>query len=147
MVTKRKSSIQHDESRVGGDESATYVIPNDAICRCSLILQTSFGLVLEQCILQHVHIYIFLSYVGFSIKTVLWVWCLTMLCSSRASAVSRKVVKKEDDGRVQTEFCVFLFQIFFICNLETCCDEFNRHSLHFSNLPCGEVAEHLLTSP
>lgn len=31
MVVERKSGIQHDESRVGGDESAANVIPDNAI--------------------------------------------------------------------------------------------------------------------
>jgi hypothetical protein len=30
MVTERKLDIQHDESRVGDDESAAYVVPDDA---------------------------------------------------------------------------------------------------------------------
>ena len=30
MVTERKLDIQHDESRVGGDESVAYVVPDDA---------------------------------------------------------------------------------------------------------------------
>jgi len=49
MVVERKSDIQRDESRVGGDESRVY-----AIADVLLSLQVHFGLLSECWILRYV---------------------------------------------------------------------------------------------
>lgn len=53
MVAKRKSGI-HDRSMVRRDESASYVVPEDATVDVLSMFHMYFELVLERCTLRHV---------------------------------------------------------------------------------------------
>ena len=78
MVVEKKSCIQYDETRVGGNEYTVYSVPNDSTTDIISLLQMRFGLVSKYLILWHVEC--FRSDVGFDIRTMLWFRCSTKHC-------------------------------------------------------------------
>jgi hypothetical protein len=97
------SMVVERNSRSRGDESAAYVVLDDAT---SDILSTIYMCLdwfrsIGSCRMPN----ILRLVVGFSIRTALWL------------RRSREVIREEDDGRIRIEYYVFFFR-FFMCNLE-----------------------------
>jgi hypothetical protein len=109
MVVERKS-------RIGGNESASYVVPNDATSDILSSLQIHFGLFqnVGSCGMFNVSV----LFVGSKIRTALWLRCSTRLCSCRASAASKKATREEDNGKNLDRLLYIIYlRFFFICNL------------------------------
>jgi hypothetical protein len=83
---------RQEEIKFGGNESASYVVSNDAISDVLSLIQIRFGLVLERCILRHVQCFVVNHLIRHKDCT------LTSVFSK--AVFMKKALRAEDDGRI-----------------------------------------------